>query len=578
MHPDIHSDMGEVFFALCKAVDSPVSLGVWLRYKYSHSELASLDVNPRDYTCAASFRTDYLVQVFLSKYKGLDTGIDKTEVALQKFKSSEAVCAETNVRFRNLETVRNGRLHGVLHLAQRKISRLLGPFTVLALDRRYGWGPGASTDIPRRRASVDTKICELPISVSRSARAWLRHEIESDLHWSESILGLVPSGSYCLLDSVFVLTDECRIETVPKNAKTERVIAVEPRGNSFLQKGIGSYIRSKLRSVGVNLDDQTRNQELARRAYSESLATLDLRAASDTVSREVVYSLLPYDWAASLDAVRTRRAEMPDGTSLVLEKFSSMGNGFTFELESLIFWALSSAVAESNNEYGEVAVYGDDIIVPRSVATELCLTLQFCGFSVNDEKSFIDGPFFESCGKHFFCGEDVTPAYQKEPLDGLPEVIRCANRLMRLSLRLDPTRYLVPAVRPAWEHLVRSMGEVAYAIPLGSEGDDGLLLNRLDFSSRRVPAVPKGRQIRGFDGEFCRVMSFPTRSFIANDRALLAWTLRDRHKVLRPKTVLETLFDEQLAPFLGQVEFPPKGTNPSTAYRWVIPTGEFDLV
>jgi len=386
-----------------------------------------------------------------------------------------------------------------------------------------------------------------------------------------------PEGKYCLLDSNFVLTDECRIETVPKNAKTERVIAVEPRGNSFLQKGIGSYIRSKLRTVGVNLDDQTRNQDLARRALSESLVTLDLRAASDTVSREVVYSLLPYDWAASLDAVRTRRAAMPDGTVTVLEKFSSMGNGFTFELESLIFWALCSAVADFNQEYGEVAVYGDDIIVPRSIATEVCLTLQFCGFEINDDKSFFEGPFFESCGEHFFNGTNVTPAYQKEPLDSLPEAVRCANRLMRLSLRLDPTLYLHPVVRPAWKSIVRSMGVIAYAIPLGSEGDDGLLLNRSDFEQLRPLPRERGGG-RGFDGIRCRVMRFPTRSFIANDRALLAWTLRDRHKSLRSKTVLETLFDEPSIPFLGVVEFPPKGTNPLTAYRWVIPTGEFDLV
>ena len=576
MHSGIHPDMGEIFFALCKTVDSPTSLGAWLRYKYSHSELASMDVNPRSYTCATAFHLDYSVVSLLSKYKGLKTGIDVTAVALQKFKSSEEVCRETNLRFKNLASVRNGRLHSVLHAAQRKIARLLGPFSLFALDRRYGWGPGATVEIPRRRASVDTKICELPITVTRSARSMLHAEMVRDLHWSASILGTIPEGDFCYLPSTFLLTEESRIETVPKNAKTERVIAVEPRGNSFLQKGFGDYFRTKLRSVGVDLDDQGRNQELARRAYSEGFATLDLRAASDTVSKEVVYNLLPYDWAASMDAVRTRRAVMPDGSKVVLEKFSSMGNGFTFELESLIFWALCSAVNDLNGGWGEVAVYGDDIIVQREIATEVCLTLQFCGFSINDDKSFLDGPFYESCGEHYFQGFEVTPAYQKEPLSSLSEVMRCANRLMRLAFRIGRGQHLDKRVLPAWQAARRFGGAAQQcAIPFGTEGDDGFLV--LSSETVHIPPPRKWehdlRRPWGEDGLRCRVLREPTRRFPGIDRALLAWTLRDRHKSER----ILTLWDDPPVPYLGIVEFAPRVAKPSVAYRWVIPSVEFSL-
>jgi len=42
------SSMREIYFSLCKSVDTPVSLGAWLRFKYSmYESLARMDINPR---------------------------------------------------------------------------------------------------------------------------------------------------------------------------------------------------------------------------------------------------------------------------------------------------------------------------------------------------------------------------------------------------------------------------------------------------------------------------------------------------------------------------------------------------
>lgn len=574
MHTDDNSVMGEVFFALCKTIDTPISLGAWLRFKYSQNELASMELNPRNYMSAASFSRDYAVVSLLSKYRDLETGNDLEAEALRKFTLAEDQCRETNLRFRNLATVRNGRLHGVLHSAQRKIAKLLGPFSMFCVSDAYGWGPGATLEIPRRRAYVDTKMCELPISVSRSARSALRAEIEGDLQWSSVILGVQPEGKFCLLDSVFSLREECKVATVPKNAKTHRIIAVEPRGNAFLQKGFGAFIRDRLRTVGINLDNQGANQRLARLAYSSGLATLDLKAASDTVSKEVVYSLLPYDWAASLDAVRSRLAVMPDKSKVVLEKFSSMGNGFTFELETLIFWALASSVSEANQgTKGTVAVYGDDIIVDRAVATELCLTLQFCGFSVNDQKSFIDGPFFESCGKHYFMGDDVTPAYQKEVVDGGISAVRLGNRLIRLAFRLGNERHLDRLIRPAWDAVRRLSGFHHLAIPFGQEADDAWLLPCSEFphNPRRNRSDPLFLAGMGF---WCKVVKERTYHSPANDKALLAWSLRSGSKDVNPRSA----WNEAPLPFDGVMEIVPRVATLIEVKRRVIPVGQFSVL
>lgn len=521
--------VGEVFFALCKTVDTPLSLGAWLRFRhFCHDDLASLDIRPRDYTSAARFEDDYLIVSFLRKWVGLKTTFDLDQVALQSFTLSEERCAETNRRLKRFSDVPYGTLHEVFHLAQRKIAKLLGPFSYFAVSESYGWGPGATVEIPRRRAFLDTKMCELPITVSRCAQEVLANTIETDRNWSEVILGQLPDGPYSLLKRVvFEIVEHCEVTTVPKSAKTNRTIAVEPRGNAFLQKGFGGYFRDRLRKAGQDLNDQSRNQELAAKAFSQHLATLDLKAASDTVSTELVYQLLPLDWACELDRLRSRSAKMPDGSILRLNKFSSMGNGFTFELESLIFWALAQSVSDLGSR-GVVSIYGDDLIVDRDDVTILHEVLTFSGFELNETKSFVDGPFFESCGKHFYEGRDVTPIYQKELVcsDDL-SLIRLGNRIMRLALRRGSVwGHIDRTFEPAWRASRRYAGRTSqFFMTCFEEGDDAWLLPIDEFPSVRVGQG----QIR------CKVAVSKTRTLPACGAALYAWSLRRGYGQIRDK-------------------------------------------
>jgi hypothetical protein len=94
-----------------------------------------------------------------------------------------------------------------------------------------------------------------------------------------------------------------------------------------------------------------------------------------------------------------------------------MGNGFTFPLETLIFFSLAQACCESE-DYEKVSVYGDDIIVPVYAVPLLTKVLTSCGFLVNASKSFSSGPFRESCGKDYLLGTDVRPCYIKDALSG----------------------------------------------------------------------------------------------------------------------------------------------------------------
>lgn len=555
--------VGEVFFALCKSVDTGVSLGRWLRYKWGeHLQLASAAIDPADYVSPTVFARDYLVDSYMSKYTGLNTGLNLEAEALKKLEASEVQCALTNGWIQSCRaTGFDTRTERILFAARRKIARLLGPFSWERIAR-YGWGPGATFELARKRAQVDLKMSELPFTVTRRALPLFREELAADLHWSACVLGVSPAdigGKFCFLPSLFDVVEGCRVTTVPKNAKTDRVIAIEPRANGFLQKGLGYEIRRCLRKVGVDLDDQGLNQSGAYRAWFDDLATLDLKAASDTVSKELVFELLPVDWAIALDDVRSH-SFCVNGQWIKTEKFSSMGNGFTFELESLIFWSLASACVEDSSDRYTVLVYGDDIIVPKESAELLVEVLQETGFEINLEKTYLSGNFYESCGRHYFKGEDVTPIYQKEECTDEDDLsfIRCGNRIMRYAVRRGDYPYSLERVcKSPWYAIRARAGHThRFQLPLGTEGDDGWLVPADEFEVG-------GRDVNL--GLSCRTLRIVSAQAPANPAALLALRLRLR----------ETGACGEDLSWYDMIDVHRTETRASR--RWVMPTGEFGL-
>lgn len=236
------------------------------------------------------------------------------------------------------------------------------------------------------------------------------------------------------------IVDRDVVKTVPKNSETSRTILIQPAGMNILQKAIGKCIRRKLKAAGIDLSNQSVNQLLARvGSLRRSHATIDLSSASDTVNARIVWELLPPDWYRELEALRCDYGHILDSDGNVKsivkwEMFSAMGNAFTFELESLIFYAIAVATAESQGSYvGRISVYGDDIIVPNSIAQLVCENLTSCGFKVNTKKTHIDGWFRESCGAHWYRGVCVKPFYIRDDLTRLDSIMRLANQLRKWS-------------------------------------------------------------------------------------------------------------------------------------------------
>lgn len=428
----------KAFYGLCYRVNTPVSLGLWFRFCYAPSELAEASIDPMAYSDPVRFFGDYACLNLLRKYEGLKTGIDTKERAILKFRQSEEKCREYNDTLRTVAIT--GRLarteHSILRRAQELVASVWGNPSFSQLFDHCGWGPGATSTLKGRGAQVESKMSQFPVSISPAAIPYFRQVIKHDYAWLRHLLKQDVCGPTTLLPECFELVSSSRLLTVPKDAKTDRTIAAEPTGNTYLQKGIGKYLRLRLKRYGVDLDDQSINQSLAARAVFEKLATLDLRAASDTISIGVVRLLCPPDMFELLNRLRSPSYGF-EGCETRFHKFSSMGNGFTFELESLLFWAAAKAASEHVGSQGPVGVYGDDIIVTQSTSGVLITFLEDLGFEVNLEKSFTEGLFFESCGKHYFRGVDVTPVFQKQRVDNDLELLRLANRIFELFHNRD---------------------------------------------------------------------------------------------------------------------------------------------
>jgi hypothetical protein len=368
---------------------------------------------------------------FFTKLEPIEIGLDKTDVAIAKFIDAERVCGETNSYFRMADSGSFMLLPfhvRLLEAARRKIRTVLG-VCPKADNLKFHFGPGATTDLRKRSASPTDKMSMgFSCSSSMLASGLLPTYLRAAPHWlscfesQETEVSISDIGEEFECTQVPVSIGPGRLTCVPKSAKTYRTIMVEPCLNGFVQQGIRHAMERRMSFAGLSTRDQSRNARLARAgSLSGELATIDLSSASDLISFSLVKRLLPPDWFSLLCSARTGAVQMPDGDVLSLEKFSSMGNAYTFPLETLVFWAISTSaldIAGVPYTSEDIAVYGDDIIIPSCGYEHVCRALVLSGFAVNMEKSFFEGPFRESCGHDYYKGIDIRPYYQKALVSG----------------------------------------------------------------------------------------------------------------------------------------------------------------
>lgn len=225
----------------------------------------------------------------------------------------------------------------------------------------------------------------------------------------------------CSAGYSFQVVTSSKLQTVPKNVDISRVICVEPSLNTFYQLGVGEIITQRLGSFfGIRLEDQASvNRELARvGSLDDQLVTIDLESASDSLSVPMMRWLLDPFTYTSLERLTCRTGILPTGEQVLFNMLSTMGNGFTFPLQTAVFSAIVCAAYRFLGLHPGKAgkhwsVFGDDIICETRVAQVVSQTLEAFGFVINQHKSFFEGPFRESCGRDYFNGHNVRSVYLK---------------------------------------------------------------------------------------------------------------------------------------------------------------------
>lgn len=232
---------------------------------------------------------------------------------------------------------------------------------------------------------------------------------------------------------------------VPKSYTAKRAVVTEPSLNTFFQLGVGTLMERALAKIGIDLTSQSSlNAELARiGSLTGEYATMDLTQCSDYISTALIEYLLPPSVVRWLKLLRTPEVRMKNGEIIPLDMFMTMGNGFTFPLQTLVLSALVHGVYYTHdiplhlgNGTKNWAVFGDDIIVTRDAYFSLVRVLTHLGLKVNEEKSFFTGDFRESCGSDWCQGQNVRGVYLKR-YSSDQDLYSAFNRLALWSVKHD---------------------------------------------------------------------------------------------------------------------------------------------
>lgn len=265
-----------------KGYDLPSSLSEELCRSFSEALTEAISASTSN--GADTFRLRYMEASWLSKFSDPSPqgAADRRNAAIKKWQACDLRNKRSNERLQEwlieddsfpLKGGKKLTLPRLVARVRRTVETVIGatpPDDVL-----YGtFSSGASTGFRRQPDAIAAKFAD-GADVTAPCKALV-----------ERLLGSCDTWDYMRTPLVRVVPGGV-LMTVPKNSKIDRVAIKEPELNMFCQKGVGDFIRHRLkRIVKVDLNDQTRNQQLARIGSETGLlATLDLSSASDLISQ-----------------------------------------------------------------------------------------------------------------------------------------------------------------------------------------------------------------------------------------------------------------------------------------------------
>jgi len=421
----------------------------------------------REYACLA------LGDSLLKKFQD-DIGPDADKLALTKFLSFNDKCnVKEPIDYTSITEIEMISIGEALSHYHDFWSRPGGDY-ILSVEnilQNLNIGPGASVGV--KGNDFYRKIAAGPLTGTRKSLYHL-YQMETSKYplWLET--EKIRFGEF----GGFKEVQGSRLSFVPKTRDISRTICTEPLLNMMLQKGIGAAIERQLdKRFGINLSVQPNRNRILARIGSErgTYSTIDLSNASDSISLSLMRAITPPYILSWMMEARSEQVELPGGSSVPLHMVSSMGNAFTFPLQTMLFASIVLGVYRALNitphkpyhHRANYGVFGDDIIVEARAFNLVCQILTRFGFTVNETKSYGSGPFRESCGSDFWSGYDVRGIYCQS-LRTKQDVYSLINRLNVWSANHGVI--LSSTIR----YLLTGVGKSIYPIPVWDADDAGL--------------------------------------------------------------------------------------------------------
>lgn len=208
------------------------------------------------------------------------------------------------------------------------------------------------------------------------------------------------------------------VSPVPKDYETSRMVAPETPFLNVEASRVRRMILSLVTATGaikqMPPEDQSLNRERARLGsifpQDNPYCTLDLTSASDSIVRELFFDICPPEIAPYIRNAISDFMVCDDNIQRT-PMLATSGSVLTPILQSCYFLAILRAACYLCGCECDVSCYNDDLICRRDVAQTVKELLSLCNQTVNEKKSFITGPFRESCGGEYLNGFDVSGFY-----------------------------------------------------------------------------------------------------------------------------------------------------------------------
>lgn len=346
--------------------------------------------------------------------------------------------------------------HCVLQGARRVVRTILGDLDQEELYNACQFGKRAANGVPYAKSYLDVKVQHL--SGSKEHISWFREYLSRDPH-----LGTIVGGLQAPYHEIYSL----QLVTVPKTYKAYRIIEPNSVLGGFHSAGLGSLIERKLKENGLNIANLQKKH--ARYAKSASVnrknVTADLSKASDSFDSSLLNRLLPRQWFNEIKRGRLSHVEI-NGSLYYQASFMAMGIGYTFPLETLLFYALLKSISELSGIKGRISVYGDDLIYPRKMHAYVSKIFPTIGLKINADKTFVTSHFRESCGADYYHGVEVRPCQPEVEMQGLggDSLLSVCYKLYNgLLLRWDPAE--IPSTLVLLKRIISSRCGVIHQVP-----------------------------------------------------------------------------------------------------------------